>query len=87
MRQKRFTEEHVTGALNESEAGAKTRAICRRQGISEQTLPRRRSKSDCCGNSGIPLTSGGNDSTFPSDTQLGQSTVDRKYRAEVYRWL
>ena len=35
---KRHTEEQIIGVLKESEAGAKTDELCRRQGISPQTF-------------------------------------------------
>ena len=44
MKRKRFTEEQIVGVLREHEAGARTREICRRHGISEQTFYRWRSK-------------------------------------------
>lgn len=40
MRRSRFSEEQITGILNEHEAGGGTAALCRRHGISEQTLYR-----------------------------------------------
>jgi putative transposase len=44
MRQKRFTEEQVIGVLKERESGIKAADICRKYGISEQTLHRWKSK-------------------------------------------
>jgi putative transposase len=38
MRSKRFSEEQVIALLKESEAGAKTKDLCRRHGISEPTF-------------------------------------------------
>jgi len=38
MKGKRFTEEQIIAVLKESEAGAKTKDLCRRHGISEATL-------------------------------------------------
>ena len=34
----RFSEEQIIAVLNESEAGAKTKGLCRRHGISERTF-------------------------------------------------
>ena len=44
MKGKRATEEQIIGVLKESEAGAATKELCRRQGISEQTFYRWKEK-------------------------------------------
>ena len=44
MRRSRFSEEQILGILREHEAGEGTTALCRRHGISEQTLYRWKSK-------------------------------------------
>jgi len=41
---KRATEEQIIGVLKESEAGAGTKELCRRQGISQQTFYRWKAK-------------------------------------------
>lgn len=38
MRSKRFSEEQIVAVLKEAEAGAKTKDLCRRHGISEPTF-------------------------------------------------
>ena len=38
MKAKRFSEEQVIAVLKEAEAGAKTKELCRRHGISEATF-------------------------------------------------
>jgi putative transposase len=38
MKGKRFSEEQIIAVLKESEAGAKTKDVCRRHGISDATL-------------------------------------------------
>ena len=38
MRSKRYTEEQIIAVLKEAEAGAKTKDLCRRHGISEATF-------------------------------------------------
>ena len=38
MKAKRFSKEQIIGVLKEAEAGAKTKDLCRRHGISEATF-------------------------------------------------
>jgi len=38
MKAKRFTEEQTIGVLKEAEAGAKTKDLCRKHGLSEATF-------------------------------------------------
>jgi len=38
MKSKRFTEDQIIGVLKEAEAGAKTKELCRKHGISEPTF-------------------------------------------------
>ena len=38
MRTKRFSEEQIIGVLKEAEAGARTKELCRKHGISEATF-------------------------------------------------
>ncbi len=40
MRESRFSEERIVGILKEHEVGSDTTTLCRRHGISEQTLYR-----------------------------------------------
>jgi putative transposase len=44
MKRKRFAEGQIVGILKELEAGAVGREVCRRHGISEQTLYRWKAK-------------------------------------------
>jgi putative transposase len=38
MKAKRYTEEQIIGVLKEAEAGAKTKDLCRKYGISDVTF-------------------------------------------------
>jgi len=44
MRNSRLTEEQIIAVLHELEAGAKVAELCRRQGVTETTIHRRRQK-------------------------------------------
>jgi putative transposase len=44
MKRKRFTEEQIIGILKQAEAGSSNQEICRKNGITEQTFYRWRSK-------------------------------------------
>lgn len=46
MRTSRFSEEQIVGILQEHAAGERAGALCRRHGISEQTLYRWKAKYD-----------------------------------------
>ena len=46
MRRSRFSEEQIVGILKEHAAGEQTGTLCRRHGISQQTLYRWKAKYD-----------------------------------------
>ncbi len=45
MKKSRYAEEQIVGILKESEGGLPTAELCRKYGISEQTLYRRKAKN------------------------------------------
>ena len=44
MKKSRFTEQQIVGILKESDAGAKTAALCRKHGVSSATFYKWKSK-------------------------------------------
>lgn len=44
MKGKRFSEEQIIGILKEADAGASTKELCRRHGVSEQSFYRWKAK-------------------------------------------
>lgn len=44
MKGKRFSEEQIIGVIKEADAGVMTKELCRRHGVSEQTIYRWKAK-------------------------------------------
>lgn len=53
MKGKRFSEEQIIGVLREADAGVATKELCRRHGISEQTIYRWKAKYGGLGESDV----------------------------------
>ena len=74
MKAKRYTEEQIIAVLRESEAGAKTKELCRKYGISEPTFYNWKSKY-----AGMTVPLG--------DVQLEAAAVLGKTHSEILRLL
>lgn len=73
MKGKRFTEEQIIGVLKESEAGAESKELCRRHGITATTFYRWKARS------GVPSKIGSPGESYPDPPPAGHAL---RYPAE-----